>query len=130
MLTPIDSEIFNIYPQSMQDDDSAEGVCKSYKLNSFATISREQRTLPVRVVSISRVGIGFVVNDLSIQFHTMYNSVIACGEYSISPVVVVKYAHLMEKSIRYCADIKWISDEHLNLLRYFLASNDKSSHIA
>ncbi|WP_248930441.1 hypothetical protein [Paenibacillus hamazuiensis] len=121
-LIPADSDLFKIYTDQFNEDalDSGE-VCASYKINAFATIARERKPQPVRVVDVSRLGIGFVTNDLSVQFHTLYNATIALGRIVVAPTLVVKYAHFMEKGIRYSAEIRWISQHDLQELRYFLA---------
>ncbi|MBE1441411.1 PilZ domain-containing protein [Paenibacillus sp. OAS669] len=125
LLVPADSELFHIKakPQKVFDEWLNEGQVKytRYKLNTFATISEDFKTTAVRVVDVSRFGIGFEINDFSIKMHEVYDSTMFCDEESIHLKLVVRYAHILEKTIRYGAEIESISSGDLNKFRYYIA---------
>ena len=126
IVAPEESEIFRIKARPDQtevdmflDDDT---MIDSFKLNVFGTISEEFRTLAVRFVDICRLGFGFEVNDFSVKLGHVYDTMIFCDEETIHPKLIVRYVHLMEKTIRYGAEIHSISARDLNKLRYYIAA--------
>lgn len=125
LLVPADSELFHIQakPKKEVEEWLNEGNVKytSYKLNTFATISEDFKTTAVRVVDASRFGIGFEINDFSIKMHEVYDSTMFCDDESIRLKLVVRYAHILEKTIRYGAEIDSISAGDLNKFRYYIA---------
>ncbi|CAG7631544.1 hypothetical protein ACFQI7_17375 [Paenibacillus allorhizosphaerae] len=126
IVAPEESEIFRINAQPEQtnedlllDDDM---MFESFKLNVFGTISEDFRTLAVRFVDICRLGFGFEIDDFSVKLNHVYDTMIFCDEETIHPKLIVRYVHIMEKTIRYGAEIHKISAKDLNKLRYFIAA--------
>ncbi|TBL75106.1 hypothetical protein [Paenibacillus thalictri] len=133
LLAAANSDLFKLYAperngELLAEYDSEAVTYTSYKLNAFATLTRERTIFPMRVVDVSPLGIGFVNNDINMEFNTLYNASISLGPAVITPTVTISYAHFMEKSIRYCAAIQWITDQDLRRLRYFIASRTKQLH--
>lgn len=126
ILVPADSEIFRIEarPDSLLDDlyrDENIPV-PSFKLNTFGTLIDDFKTQAVRFCRVSRMGFGFELNDFSLRMNHIYDSMIICDEVTIHPKLVVRYAHIQEKTIRYGAEIHSISEHDLNKLRYYLVT--------
>ncbi|UUZ80694.1 hypothetical protein LJK88_38605 [Paenibacillus sp. P26] len=113
LFAPADSEVFQIEAASRQSFDELYSddnkKCASFKLNTFGTVSEDFKTFAVRVADVSRLGFGFEVNDFSVKMNHVYDSMIICDEITIHPKLVVRYAHILEKTIRYGAEIHYIS---------------------
>lgn len=126
IMAPADAEVFHIKARPKKGFEElfgeSQSTVKSFKLNTFATINDDFKTTPVRITDVSRVGIGFEVNDFSIKMHQVYNSMIICDEECIHPMLIVRYAHILEKSIRYGAELHYISEKDLNKLRYYIVT--------
>ncbi|NHN29101.1 PilZ domain-containing protein [Paenibacillus agricola] len=126
ILAPKDSEIFDIgtRPEHGYDDcfGDEQVTIKSFKLNTFATLNDDFKITAVRISDISQMGIGIEVNDFSIKLNHVYDMKIFCDDECISPQVIVRYAHIMEKTIRYGAEMHKISTSDLNKLRYHIAT--------
>ncbi|TVY10461.1 hypothetical protein [Paenibacillus cremeus] len=126
IVAPEEAEIFRIGEQPMKTfeelyrDESK--VFTSFKLNTFGTISKDFKTYAVRFADVSRLGFGFEIDDFSIRLNQVYDSMIICNEETIHPKLIVRYAHILEKKIRYGAEIHAISNKDLNKLRYYIAS--------
>jgi hypothetical protein len=126
ILSPADAEIFHIQGQTVQAYEEMyrqeNKVFTSFKINTFATLGDDFRNIAVRVADVSRLGFGFEIDDFSIRMNQVYNSMIICGEETIYPKLVVRYAHILEKTIRYGAEIHSISAKDLHKLRYFIVT--------
>lgn len=126
IMAPANAEVFHIqarpkkvYEELFGDEQSA---VKSFKLNTFATINDDFKTTAVRITDVSQLGIGFEINDFSIKMHHVYNSMIICDDECIYPKLIVRYAHILEKTIRYGAELHSISQKDLNILRYYIVT--------
>lgn len=125
ILAPVDSELFHI--NSMTDSMVEQWLVEekatftNFKLNTYGTITDDFKITAVRIADVSRFGIGFEVNDFSVKMHHVYNSMIICDDECIYPKLVVRYAHILEKTIRYGAEIASISQGDLVKLRYYVA---------
>jgi len=126
ILAPANAEVFHIKarPKKVYEElfGEEQSSFQSFKLNTFATINDDFKTTAVRVTDVSRVGIGFEINDFSIKMHHVYNSMIICDEECIYPKLIVRYAHILEKTIRYGAELHYISQVDLNKLRYYIVT--------
>ncbi|PUA35121.1 hypothetical protein C8Z91_31420 [Paenibacillus elgii] len=126
ILVPADSEIFNIQarPDAVLDDMYRDEnlAFPSFKLNTYGTLIDDFRTMAVRFCRISRLGFGFEINDFSVKMNHVYDTMIMCDEETIHPKVVVRYAHIQEKTIRYGAEIYSISAKDLNKLRFYIVA--------
>ncbi|MCZ8513481.1 hypothetical protein O9H85_13775 [Paenibacillus filicis] len=126
LFAPADSEVFQIdisKDEAYEDlvyDDSKKFT--SFRLNTYATISEDFRTFAVRVTDVSRLGFGFEINDFSVKMNHVYDSMIICDEVTIHPKLVVRYAHILEKTIRYGAEIHHITPGDLSRLRYYIVT--------
>ncbi|MCS7462388.1 hypothetical protein N0M98_19900 [Paenibacillus doosanensis] len=125
LLAPVDSELFQIKARPeckveawLNEDKPA---VSPFRLNTFATISEDFKTTAVRITDVSRYGLGFEVDDFSIRMHYVYDSMLICDDECIHPKLIVRYAHIMERTIRYGAEIHGISPEDLNKFRYYIA---------
>ncbi|ULL14292.1 hypothetical protein DVH26_07435 [Paenibacillus sp. H1-7] len=125
ILAPSDSELFHIKASSGSKAEEwlveESATFTNFKLNTYGTITDDFKISAVRISDVSRFGIGFEVNDFSIKMHHVYNSMIICDEECIYPKLIVRYAHILEKTIRYGAEIHSISSGDLNKLRYYVA---------
>jgi hypothetical protein len=126
ILAPADSELFQIgtrpalvYEDMFNDD---QQTVKSFKLNSFGTLTDDFKITSVHITDISQLGIGIEVNDFSMKLNHVYNSMIICDDECIHPKVILRYAHILEKTIRYGAEIHQISVSDLNKLRYHIVT--------
>lgn len=123
ILAPADSEIFRIgvpaheQPDHLYDDDH---IVPSFKLNTFGTLIDDFKIQAVRICRISRLGIGFELNDFSVKMNHIFDSMIICDEETIHPKLIVRFAHIGETTIRYGADIHSISANDLKKLRYYI----------
>ncbi|MFB6366369.1 hypothetical protein ACFCP7_20320 [Paenibacillus elgii] len=126
ILVPADSEIFNIKssPDAVLDDMYRDEnlAFPSFKLNTYGTLIDDFRTTAVRFCRISRLGFGFEINDFSVKMNHVYDTMIMCDEETIHPKVVVRYAHIQEKTISYGAEIYSISVKDLNKLRFYIVT--------
>jgi hypothetical protein len=125
VLAPADSELLQIGASSESTmnellNDEHQTV-KSYKLNTFGTITDDFKTRAVRLCDVSRLGIGFEVDDFSVRLNQIYESTFYCDDEAIRMRLVVRYAHIMEKTIRYGSDIYYMSTGDLYKFRYFVA---------
>jgi hypothetical protein len=124
VVAPADSEIFHIKASSQKTFDELFGeeqeAVKSFKINTFGTITEDFKTRAVRISDVSRIGLGFEVDDFTVQLNEVYESTIFCDEASIRLKLIVRYAHIMEKTIRYGSEIQYISQADLTKLRYFI----------
>jgi hypothetical protein len=125
ILAPADSELFHIgkRPEKAYEDlfsDDQEPV-KSFKLNTYATLNDEFKITAVRISDVSQIGIGVEVNDFSIKLNHVYDSKIFCDDECIRPKLIVRYAHILERTIRYGAEIHQISASDLNKFHYYIA---------
>ncbi|WP_426451924.1 hypothetical protein ACP26L_07550 [Paenibacillus sp. S-38] len=126
ILVPADSELFHIqaagsqiYDDMYRDEDR---VFTSYKLNTYGTLIDDFKTMAVRFTNVSRLGFGFEVNDFSVKMNHVFDTMIMCDEATIHPKLIVRYAHIQEKTIRYGAEIHSISEKDLSKLRYYLVT--------
>jgi hypothetical protein len=126
ILAPTDSEIFDIGTRPSNSYDEFFGdeqtTIRSFKLNTYATLNDDFKITAVRISDISQISIGLEVNDFSIKLNHVYHSNIFCDDDCISPKLIVRYAHIMERTIRYGAEIHYISTSDLNKLRYHIAT--------
>ncbi|WP_284646817.1 hypothetical protein [Paenibacillus silviterrae] len=81
---PVNSEIFQIqgyspiaYEELYRQEDK---VFKSFKLNTFGTISEDFKIRSVRFTDVSRLGFGLEVDDFSVRMNEVYDSMIICDE--------------------------------------------------
>ncbi|PZE21429.1 PilZ domain-containing protein [Paenibacillus xerothermodurans] len=91
---------------------------QSFRLNTCGTISDDFKTRVVRITDVSRVGIGFEIDDFAIKMNEVYETTIFCDDESVRLQLIVRYAHIMEKTIRYGCDIHRIAKNDLNKLYY------------
>ncbi|MDF2963125.1 MAG: hypothetical protein K0S39_4860 [Paenibacillus sp.] len=124
VLAPADAEIFHIEarPKKLYDElfgEEQESV-KSFKINTFGTITEDFKTRAVRISDVSRLGLGFEIDDFTVKLNEVYESTIFCDDEAIRMKLIVRYAHIMEKTIRYGSEIHYISTEDLNKFRYFI----------
>jgi hypothetical protein len=126
ILVPTNSQIFDIGTRLEKPYDEFFGdeqeTFQSFKLNTYATLNDDFKITAVRISDISRMGIGLEVNDFSIKLNHVYNSKIFCDDECISPKLIVRYAHILEKTIRYGTEIHQISASDLNKLHYHIAT--------
>jgi hypothetical protein len=126
IMSPADAEVFNIEarPKKVYEElfGEEQTAVPSYKLNTFATINDDFKTTAVRITDISQLGIGFEINDFSVKMHHVYDSMIICDEECIHPKLIVRYAHILERTIRYGAELHFISSKDLSKLRYYIVT--------
>ncbi|WP_201319064.1 hypothetical protein [Paenibacillus sp. EPM92] len=123
VLVPADSEVFKIQAQRDTNYDmyrDEDVSFSSYKLNTYGTLNDDFKTTAVRYCSLSRLGFGFEVNDFSVKMNHVYDTMIICDDEAIHPKIIVRYAHIQERTIRYGAEIHAISPSDLNKLRYYI----------
>jgi hypothetical protein len=123
IVAPADAEIFKVEARPKVYDDlfgEEQQSVKGYKLNTFATITDDFRTRAVRVTDISRLGIGFEIDDFTVKMNELYETTMFCDDEAVRLQLIVRYAHIMEKTIRYGCEIHHISTPNLNNLRYFV----------
>ncbi|TDG00624.1 PilZ domain-containing protein [Paenibacillus piri] len=128
ILAPVDSELFQIKarPNLMTEElfgDERETV-HSYKLNTFGTISEDFKTRAVRFSDVSRYGLGFEIEDFTVKLNEMYESTIFCDDEAIRMKLIVRYAHIKEKTIRYGSEIHYISPADLTKFRYYIVMHN------
>jgi len=124
VLVPADSGIFQINASAEKMYDALigdeHGTIQSYKLNTYGTITEDFKTRAVRVSDVSSLGLGFEVDDFSVKLNEVYESTIFCDDEAVRMQLVVRYAHIMEKTIRYGSEIHYISPGDLNKFRYYI----------
>ncbi|MEK3910464.1 PilZ domain-containing protein [Paenibacillus sp. FSL H7-0331] len=126
ILATAESELFNIgkRPEKAYEDfmnDNMEPI-KSFKLNTYATLNDDFKITAVRISNVSQIGIGLEVNDFSIKLNHVYDTKIFCDDECIMPKIIVRYAHILERTIRYGAEIHQISASDLNKFQYYVAT--------
>lgn len=133
IVAPVNSEIFQIqghspiaYEELYRQEDK---VFKSFKLNIFGTISEDFKIRSVRFTDVSRLGFGLEIDDFSVKMNEVYDSMIICDEETIHPKLIVRYAHILEKTIRYGCEIKSISPKDLHKLRCYLLTKQFSQEV-
>ncbi|MFC0214759.1 hypothetical protein ACFFK0_20335 [Paenibacillus chartarius] len=126
ILTPLGCDLNEIYREDSGIDEEAynseELIFDSYRLNTFGVLSGKQFNHSVRIVSISKLGIGFTISKFMLNFDETYRLNVICDEEPISLQASIRYAHLIEKGIYYSAAIKSIKPRDLEVLRYYTAS--------
>ncbi|MFD0679757.1 MULTISPECIES: hypothetical protein [unclassified Paenibacillus] len=124
VLAPADSEIFHIEASPARKYDELFGeehkTVKSFKLNTFGTITEDFKTRAVRISDVSCLSLGFEIDDFTVKLNEVYESTIFCDDETIRMRLIVRYAHIMEKTIRYGSEIHYISAADLNKFRYFI----------
>ncbi|NOU92265.1 hypothetical protein GC093_03305 [Paenibacillus sp. LMG 31456] len=128
VLAPADSEIFHIEANPGREYGELVGeeqkAVKSYKLNTFGTITEDFKTRAVRISDVSCLSLGFKIDDFTVKLNEVYESTIFCDDETIRMQLIVRYAHIMEKTIRYGSEIHYISPADLNKFRYFIVTQN------
>jgi hypothetical protein len=101
---------------------SEEVTLDRYRLNALGVLQTKHFSRVVRVVSLSKLGIGFSIPKLCLNFDDVYRLTIMCDDEPISLQVSVRHAHLQDKSVSYSSAIRSIGLRELELLRYYTAS--------
>jgi hypothetical protein len=101
---------------------SEEITLDRYRLNTLGVVQTKHFSRVVRVVSLSKLGIGFTIPKLCLNFDDIYWLTVMCDDEPVSLRVSVRHAHLQEKNVVYSAGIRSIGPRELELLRYYTAS--------
>lgn len=108
-------------PWSFEAYNNEEPIYASYRLNTFGVVSGKGFSQPVRVVTLSKLGIGFTIHKFCLNFDDTYQLTVACYDESVTLSVSLSHAHMQEKGIYYSAAIRSIGDRDLDMLQYYTA---------
>jgi hypothetical protein len=121
-LFPDNSDIFHIKTSSKYSGTNDNRIFPRFNIDLFASISDNNNSHVIKMIDISRSGIGFQSLDSNIKTKFVYDATILCGETFIYPQIYVNYCSINGENIKYGAEIYEIEQADLAIFRAFIVS--------
>ena len=123
-LYPSNSDIFminnNPNAQAASNDERRKYI--RFNVDTPAQMKSHAEDFEVRVVDISRQGIGFISNRSDLTQNMEFDVYLECNGKTVHSKVAVRNRIAMERETRYGAEFLSIDNDDLHTIRYFIVT--------